>query len=227
MAGGAFFIFDAGAQGIILPAMDKLSVSLLSTFTIALLHTLIPSHWLCFVVVGRAQGWRTRKTLAVTATAGFFHVLSTFLVGLAVAAFGKAFFDRREETLERLSGMILIGLGALYLISHLFHAGHHHEQDRNVREKAAFVALLISLVVSPCSASIPLLVLASASAGWATLLLVGGVLLVTTLGVMMLLVGLTSLGVERLQFAVFDRYEKLIVGGVLCVLGALVLLVRD
>ncbi len=204
-----------------------MAVMLLSTFTVALLHTLIPSHWLCFVVVGRAQGWKTRKTLAVAATAGFLHVLSTFLVGLAAAAFGKAFFADREETLERLSGLILVGLGAIYLISHLLHAGHHHEQDRDVTGKTAFVALLLSLVISPCSASIPLLVLASSSAGWATLLLIGGVLLVTTLGVMLLLVGLTSLGIERLQFAVFDRYEKLIVGGVLCILGALIFLVKD
>lgn len=203
-----------------------MAVLLISTFTVALLHTLIPSHWLCFVVVGRAQGWRTRKTLAVTALAGFLHVLSTFVVGVAVAAFGKAYFERSEHTLEQLSGLILIGLGAVYLGSHLLHAGHHHEHDKTVTGKTALVALLFSLVVSPCSASIPLLVLASYSSGWLTLLLIGGVLLVTTLGVMMLLVGLTSLGIEHLQFAVFDRYEKLIVGGVLCVLGALIFLVK-
>src|SRR5438105_385405 len=182
---------------------------LTSTFTVALLHTLIPSHWLCFVVVGHAQGWRTRKTLAVTATAGSLHVLSTFLLGLCI----RSFFTRREETLERLSGLVLIGLGALYLISYLFHAGHHHDEDRIVREGAAFVALLFSLVISPCSASIPLLVGAYSNAGWTVLLLMGGVLLVTTLGVMMLLVGLTSLGIGRLQFEFFDRYEKLIVRG--------------
>lgn len=198
-------------------------LALTSTFTVALLHTLIPSHWLCFVVVGRAQGWRTRKVLAVTATAGFLHVLSTFLVGLCI----RAFFEQREQTLERLSGLVLIALGAIYLVSHLFHAGHHHEQDRALAGRAAFAALLFSLVISPCSASIPLLVGAYSSAGWATLLLIGVVLLVTTLGVMMLLVGLTSLGIERLRFNVFDRYEKLIVGGVLCLLGALIILVRD
>lgn len=204
-----------------------MAVLLISTFTVALLHTLIPSHWLCFVVVGRAQGWRTRKTLAVTALAGFLHVLSTFVVGIAVAAFGKAYFHKSEHTLEQLSGLILIGLGAVYLGSHLLHAGHHHEHDKSVTGKTALVALLFSLIISPCSASIPLLVLASYSSGWLTLLLIGGVLLITTLGVMVLLVGLTSLGIERLQFSVFDRYEKLIVGGVLCILGALIILVKD
>jgi hypothetical protein len=44
---------------------------------------------------------------------------------------------------------------------------------------------------------------------------------------MLLLVGLTSLGIEKLQFRIFDRYEKLIVGGVLCILGALIFLVKD
>ena len=202
-------------------------VLLISTFTVALLHTLIPSHWLCFVVVGRAQGWRTRKTLAVTALAGILHVLSTFLVGIAVAEFGKAVFERRVETLERLSGLILVGLGAIYLGSHLLHAGHHHENDKSATGKMALVALLFSLVMSPCSASIPLLVLASYSAGWLTLLLLGGVLLVTTLGVMILLVGLTSLGIERLQFSIFERYEKLIVGGALCILGTLLFILKD
>jgi hypothetical protein len=56
--------------------------------------------------------------------------------------------------------------------------------------------------------------------------LIAAVLLVTTVGPMLLLVGLTSLGIEKLQFAFFDRYEKLIVGLVLALLGALVLVVH-
>ncbi len=206
--------------------MDKLSVALVSTFTVALLHTMIPSHWLCFVVVGRAQGWRPRKTLAVAAAAGLLHVASTMALGVALAVFGRAIFDKDDHLLEKASAFILIGLGALYLVSHLLHAGHHHEQDKAVPEKAAFLALLFSLVFSPCSASIPLLIVSTWDAGWAALALIAGVLLVTTVGVMLLLVGLTTLGIEKLQFAAFDKYEKLIVGSLLCLLGGLVLLVH-
>ncbi len=43
---------------------------------------------------------------------------------------------------------------------------------------------------------------------------------------MTLLVGLTSLGIEKLKFHFFDHYEKLIVGLVLCGLGALILLLH-
>jgi nickel/cobalt exporter len=206
--------------------MDKLSLALVSTFTVALLHTLIPSHWLCFVVVGRAQGWKPGKTMGVAAAAGVLHVASTMLLGAGLAVFGRAYFDDEGHVLEKVSAGILIGLGLLYLVSHLLHAGHHHEQDKKVTERAAFVALLFSLVLSPCSASIPLLVVSTWEAGWAALALISAVLLVTTVGVMLLMVGLTMLGIEKLQFAVFDRYEKVIVGSVLVLLGALVLLVH-
>ncbi len=197
--------------------------ALVGVFTFALIHALIPSHWLCFVVVGRAQGWRTRKTLAVTAAAGLLHVASTVLIGVAGAALFRNFLED-GATLERISALILIGLGALYFVAHLFHAGHHHERDRSLTEKAAVASLLLSLVFSPCSVAIPLLMTNARDAGM--VLLVAAVLLVTTVGPMLLLVGLTSLGIEKLQFAFFDRYEKLIVGLVLVLLGALILVVR-
>ncbi len=192
---------------------------LVGIFTFALLHTLIPSHWLCFVVVGRAHGWKLRKTLAVAGGAGLLHVVSTVAVGAAGGAFVKSL--AHVHTLEQVGAWILIGLGGLYLVSHLLHAGHHHESDRAVTERAAYVSLLFSLVFSPCTAATILLMAQVQGAGM--IALVGAVLLVTTVGGMMLLVGLTSLGIEKLQFAFFDRYEKLILGSVLIVLGILVL----
>jgi cytochrome c biogenesis protein CcdA len=129
-----------------------------------------------------------------------------------------------HEHLRPRSAGILILLGVIYLGAHLLHAGHHHEQDKSVTGKAAVLALSFSLALSPCSASIMLLIVATAGAGWSTILSIAAVLLVTTVGVMLLLVGLTSLGVERLQFSVFERYEKLILGLVLCAVGSLILI---
>lgn len=206
--------------------MDRLSAALISTFTVSLLHTLIPSHWLCFVVVGRAQGWRLRKTLGVAAAAGLLHVASTMVLGVLFALTGRTLLGGDDHLLEMASAGVLGGLGLLYLVSHALHAGHHHEQDQRVTEQAAFVALLFSLVFSPCTLSIPLLFATAWSAGWIALSLVAVVLLVSTVGVMLLLVGLTSLGIEKLQFSILERYEKLIVGIVLCLLGATVLLLH-
>ncbi len=197
--------------------------ALVGVFTVALLHALIPSHWLCFVVVGRAQGWRTRKTLAVAAAAGLLHVSSTILLGVAGASLLQKFLDH-EHLIERMGGFVLIALAAVYFVAHLLHAGHRHEEDRSITEKAAILSLLFSLAFSPCTIAIPLLMASAQELGM--IALIAAVLLVTTVGPMLLLVGLTSLGIEKLQFAFFDRYEKLIVGFVLALLGALVLVVH-
>ena len=196
-------------------------VTLFFAFTVALLHTLIPSHWLCFVVVGKAQRWRLSKTLAVTAAAATLHVLSTIALGIAIIVVGGRFM--KDDHLEKLSAVFLIGFGALYLLLHVIHAGHRHEKDAAIPEKVAILSLLLTVAVSPCSGAIPLLV---AQAGQGKMIaLVSAVLLLTTLGNMLVLVGLTSLGIEKLKLDFVERYEKLLVGGVLCALGIAVLVV--
>ncbi len=113
------------------------------------------------------------------------------------------------------------GMGAVYLGLQVFHVGHHHESDAVIPQKVAIVTLLLSVTLSPCSLAIPVLV---ASAGnWTMILVLGIVLLVTTVGNMLLLVGLTSLGIEKLKFACFERHEKWIVGIVLIILGTAIL----
>ncbi len=194
-------------------------VALVSAFTAALLHTLIPSHWLCFVAVGKAQKWPIPKTLLVAGAAGTLHVLSTVALGILLIVVGTRFID--VEMLEKIAGFVLIGMGAVYLGLQVFHVGHHHESDAVIPQKVAIVTLLLSVTLSPCSLAIPVLV---ASAGnWTMILVLGIVLLVTTVGNMLLLVGLTSLGIEKLKFAFFERHEKWIVGIVLIILGTAIL----
>lgn len=203
--------------------MDKLSLAVFSTFTVALLHTAIPSHWLCFVAVGKAQGWRRRQTLTVAAVAGVLHVVTTVTIGIIARAVGRQFLA--EEVFERASAFLLMGLGAVYLVLHFLHAGHRHEHEpeHRVSDRAAIATLVLAVTVSPCTAAIPFLVAAAGT--WTGLALVSGVLLVTTVGMMLLLVTLTSFGIDRFQFRAFDRYEKLILGLVLAALGAAILLV--
>ncbi|MBI4564223.1 MAG: hypothetical protein HY716_05980 [Planctomycetes bacterium] len=201
--------------------MDTQSFSLLAVFTIALFHTLIPSHWLCFVLIGRSQGWRLRHTLAVAAVTGTLHVAFTVGLGLALGWAGHQTV-RDPEALERIGGFLLVGLGALYLFLHVARIGHHHEADQARTNRAALAALMLAVTLSPCSAAIPILV-APARTGL-QVALIGSVLFVTTVGNMMLLIALTAMGIEKLQFRFFDRYEKLILGIVLAAFGAAVIL---
>jgi putative Mn2+ efflux pump MntP len=195
------------------------SAAVLSLLSISLLHILIPSHWLCFVVVGKTQAWRPRQTMLVAALAGALHVVATVTVGIGLKAFGEKVLD--ADRLERIGAFVLIALGVIYLVLHFLHAGHHHEEDRRITNRLAFVALLLTLTASPCSAAIPVLVV---EAEWAGVWLVGAILLVTTPGTMALLVGLAALGIEKLRFQAVERYEKLIVGLILAGLGSGLLL---
>ncbi|HZL70826.1 MAG TPA: hypothetical protein VFC86_00090 [Planctomycetota bacterium] len=197
---------------------------LIGAFFVALIHTAIPSHWLCFVLVGRARGWRLRRTMAVAAGTGTLHVVTTVSLGILLARTGQTFFHL--EDLERLGGWLLAGLGALYLALHFTHRGHHHDHEASATDRMALGGLIFAVTVSPCSAAILILVGAAASS-LAQVILISGVLLVTTVGNMVMLVGLTGLGVEKLPLAVFDRYEKLILGLVLAGVGSFILLAHE
>jgi putative Mn2+ efflux pump MntP len=197
---------------------------LIGAFSIALIHTAIPSHWLCFVLVGRARGWRLRRTMAIAAAAGVLHVATTLTLGLLLAWTGESLFH--VEDLERIGGWLLAGLGALYLILHFTRKGHHHHHEASASDRVALGGLIFAVTVSPCSAAILILVGAAASST-AQVILISCVLLATTVGNMVMLVGLTGLGVEKLPLAVIDRYEKLILGLVLAGVGTFILLAHE
>jgi len=46
-------------------------------FGVALLHVMIPTHWLPFVLVGRAQGWALGRVLSAAGAAAVGHIATT------------------------------------------------------------------------------------------------------------------------------------------------------
>ena len=197
---------------------------LAGAFSVALIHTAIPSHWLCFVLVGKARGWRLRRTMAVAAGAGALHVVTTVALGLILARTGSAVLPPDE--LEHVGGWILVGLGALYLALHFTHRGHHHDHEPAASDRIALGGLVLAVTLSPCSLAIPILV-GAAGADTGQVILISLVLLATTVGNMVMLVGLTGLGVEKLPFSFFERYEKLMLGAILIGVGTFMLVAHD
>ena len=189
---------------------------LVAAFLVALIHTAIPSHWLCFVLVGRARGWRVRRTMAVAGAAGALHVATTVTLGVLLARAGQ---DAQSlEFLERFGGWVLIGIGVLYFVLHFSHKGHHHDHEASATDRVALGGLVLAVTFSPCSVAIPILIGASA-ASTGQVIMISCVLFATTVGNMMMLTGLTALGVEKLPFSFFDRYEKVILGLILAAAG--------
>jgi len=221
---------------------SPLFVSILATgFVVAFLHGALPNHWLPFVLVGRRQGWGSGKTMTITAFAGLAHATVTMLLGLLLVALGLAVGDRFGPVLPFIAGGLLIAIGAYYLISHVRGDGHLHLPFLGrlvpaegvigdaaapvLSDRAAVTGLLAMLAVSPCEAFVPVY-LSGLRFGWAGFGLLSLVLAAAAVSSMVGLTGLSLAGARRLGLKSTERYEGLVLGAALCLLGVLVMVME-
>ena len=61
-----------------------------TTVATAVVHTLIPDHWLPFVLVSRSQGWTQRQTLFLTTFSALLHVFVSIALGVILAGLGRS-----------------------------------------------------------------------------------------------------------------------------------------
>jgi nickel/cobalt transporter (NicO) family protein len=225
-------------------------------FGVGFLHAVIPTHWLPFVVAARAQRWSNAKTLAVTGFAGAGHTLFTTAIGVIVVWGGMAINSRIGHAFPLVAGGALIALGIFYFVrqttgghshAHLF-GGHSHNRDhdhahdheesleeeeqaieqdwsRQRSDWAAIIGLMALLTFSPCEAFLPVF-LTGAKYGWFGFALLSSVLAIATIAGMLTFTWLTLVGLQQLRFKSLEKYEPLIVGGVFCFLGILVIILE-
>jgi nickel/cobalt exporter len=102
------------------------SLLLLTAAATAAFHTLIPDHWLPFVLVGRARGWSTHTTAAVSGFSAFVHTLLSIALGLIALGLGQTAASAIGERLERGSGLLLVVFGTAYALWAWRKGGHFH-----------------------------------------------------------------------------------------------------
>ena len=196
-------------------------------FAIAFLHAALPTHWLPFVLVGRAHGWGTRKILGVTGLAGGGHVLFTLILGMVLTGAGLAMQPHLGDLFPKAVAALLLGLGLFYLGRQAFGGSHTH-RDRTAKlgarsDTAAMVGLVAILTFSPCEAFLPLY-LANVDYGWGGFVALSLVLALGTCLAMLLFTGLCLAGADRFRLERLERYEAAVIGLVLCGLGLFVAL---
>ncbi|VFR02971.1 unnamed protein product [Cuscuta campestris] len=192
--------------------------------TVSLLHSFIPTHWLPFSIVGRAQKWTLSRTLIVTALGAVLHVLSTSLLGVTAITISNTIAG--EETVHKLASLLLIVLGGSYAIFFLTGKGGGHSHSHNQpMEKMAVAGLVLVPALSPCATTLPVFLAVGNSSTMLVLAII--VLLLSTITVMTSLVALSFYGASQLKFHWVERYDKLLVGSVLCLVGILTLLFHD
>ena len=189
-------------------------------FAVAFLHAALPTHWLPFVLVGRAQKWTTGRTLGVTLLAGLGHVGLTIVLGLAVVAAGLVAQPHVGGYFHWIVGGLMAAVGLFYLAR----GRHRHatlETRKFASDKAAITALVVLLTLSPCEAFLPYY-LAGMEHGVAGFLTLSAVLMIATSAGMLLFTGLSLAGFNRLGLDRLEQYEELILGGALIIIGAAV-----
>ncbi|KAF3454100.1 hypothetical protein FNV43_RR04547 [Rhamnella rubrinervis] len=179
--------------------------------TVSLLHSFIPTHWLPFSIVGRAQKWTLSRTVLVTAFGAVLHVISTSILGITAVTMANTIAG--EETVHKLASLLLVILGGSYILLFFTGKGGHSHSHNQPMEKMAVAGLVLVPALSPCATTLPVFLAVGNSSSMMVLAII--VLLFSTITVMTSLVALSFYGASQLKFHWVERYDKLLVGSVL------------
>jgi putative Mn2+ efflux pump MntP len=191
------------------------------TFILALIHALIPNHWLPLVAVARAEKWKVRDITTITFISATAHVLGTVALGLVLGTIGKELAEEYGHTINVAASVLLIIFGLIYYTVNLPH--HHHSQQQDVakykRSKRKWILIFIAMMfLSPCL-EVESLFLSAGAFGMATVTLLSIVYAIVSISGILLLVSLGNKGVNLLPAEFIEHNEKRISGIVLILVG--------
>ena len=194
-----------------------------------------------------------QNPLLITALAGTGHVLATAVLGLILTIFGVALSSRIGAWFPRIAGALLIGLGLFYIWrqlsghahshTHLFSKGGHGEgrnqHEHELKESlahfrapdisrtrtsdwVAISSLFAMLTFSPCEAFLPIYV-SGIRFGWGGFALLTLILSTAAVAGMLVFTWLALIGIRGIGLGWFERYESLVMGSLLLLVGVMVL----
>ena len=191
------------------------------TVLLAMVHALIPNHWLPLVAVARAEGWKQKDVTTITLLAASAHVTGTVGLGLVLGLIGKELMENYGTAIHVASSVLLIVFGLVYYTVNLPH--HHHSGQQDVtaykRSKRRWVFIFIVMMfLSPCL-EVESLFLSAGAYGMPLVWLLGVIYAIVSISGILLLVYLGYKGVNLLPAAFIEHNEKRISGTVLIVVG--------
>lgn len=192
-------------------------------FLASALHAALPTHWLPFVLVGRAQDWGMRRLSIVVVVAALAHVATTAVLGAAVTLAGVALDRWIHGILPHLSSALLFLFGAFYLVRYWHKTtvpdckGCGHD-DPKVSDRTAILGLVALMAASPGEVLLPVY-LTSAMQGPALFIALTIGFALGTIAGMLVLTSLAMAGYSILRLEHWARYEGVVLGAALIVLG--------
>lgn len=99
---------------------------------VAILHSVLPDHWVPLAVVARTQRWNILRVGRVTFLASLGHVITSLILGGIIAVVGLQFQQKIETQQGHIVGAVLTLTGILFLIWGLVgHGPHGHSHGEN------------------------------------------------------------------------------------------------
>ncbi len=220
----------------------------LSSCATAIIHALIPDHWLPFVLMARTEKWSERRTILLVALAGLLHVTVSFAVAAAAIWLGRNpvrhLADQAGTSLELLAGLLLVLFGLVYGISAHYREARAHSHGgsgsdappRHVHAHGHLLegwfhgavsagALVAIIGVSPCVLLQPIL-FGAAARGPLVMLATATGFAICTLGTMVGVTMVASRGMRRNDLPFFTRYGDLLSGMLIAGTGLFVIVLE-
>ena len=191
------------------------------TILLAVVHALIPNHWLPLVAVAKAEQWKARDVNLVTLLAAFAHVMGTVALGIVLGLIGKELVEDYGNIIYVASSILLIVFGLVYYTVNLPH--HHHSEQTDVvaykRSKRKWVMIFIVMMfLSPCL-EVESLFLSAGAYGMGAVFMLSVIYAIVSISGIMLLVNLGYKGTRLLSAHFIEHNEKRISGIVLILVG--------
>ncbi len=212
---------------------------LVTGFFISVVHAMIPTHWLPFVMASRTQKWSWSKTQSIILIAGMGHVIMTTFLGSILFVVGLGVYHKIENYFLTLAASAVASYG-LYLIyqykkghkhthcDHTSTGNHHHhtaELQQSSKDGWAILSLLSMLTFSPCESFLPVY-LTSARFGWRGFVMLSLVLAVGTLATMLSFTWISTRTIEKYKMDWLEDHEKLISGVGLIILAVILVIIE-
>jgi nickel/cobalt transporter (NicO) family protein len=191
------------------------------TILLAMVHALIPNHWLPLVAVAKAEKWKTREITSITFISASAHVLGTVVLGVVLGLIGKELADKYGSAINVGASVLLIVFGLIYYTVNLPH--HHHSSQKDLvqfkRSKRKWILIfVIMMFLSPCL-EVESLFLSAGAYGMGLVTLLSVIYAIVSISGILLLVNLGSKGINLLSANFIEHNEKRISGTVLIAVG--------
>lgn len=122
----------------------SIALLILAAATVAILHSILPDHWVPLAVVARADRWSIGRVARLSALASAGHVLTSVVLGGVIAVVGLQFQRQIDVQQGRLVGSVLIVTGLAFLVWGLTGHGHTHDHEgHNTTAHATTTATLV------------------------------------------------------------------------------------